>query len=464
MKKYTTQRDVSKGMLYGDCLWMRDETAVSIFLDEFNYRQKRFAKKRGTNHYTDWLYYVCYDGRLARVMNTCRKPLGLRLLKEKKIYKDSYGILRSDEEIPQGQIVKHRPLLDEFSKGKWNKEIVERIANYLDGGARCTMVIDTNFYDAYAPDYHYDYSLEGDLVSGTSCMSGREEYADDFYGAIKGCKVARFLNEDGENVGRCIVYEYNGIRHFIRIYCQPDYGSCALRLLRKEMKEGDLLGRSKVIEGLCLEANWDYDTASMYLDGNHYGLHVEPNGRMYVVDDNTERVHSGLNLWHKESIKECLGEDGWYVCPECGELHNESCFYVDGDYYCDECCLEKAGFAICHQCGEINRCEDMYWAPDERGYCSVGCLNRNDWHVCQECGEIVGEDDSIYVSDKGWYCSDDCARQDGCEKCVRCNEWMTKEKLYECPDGELRCAYCGEKEGFVLKFVKADDNTEANND
>ena len=92
-------------ILTGKTGWSREEIPVRCFMEELEYRQKRGVKKRSVNHYQDWLYYIAYNGRLARVPNTAKNPLGKKLIKSNTMYYDDYGLLRADDIIPQGTIV-----------------------------------------------------------------------------------------------------------------------------------------------------------------------------------------------------------------------------------------------------------------------------------------------------------------------------------------------------------------------
>lgn len=446
------ERALRKEMLRSD-LYMSREEAARCFMEELKYRQKRFAKKKSTQHYDDWFYYITNMGRLARIRTTGKKPIGLKYLKNKTIYEDDYGLYRSDVVIPEGQIVKHRPMIEEIGYG-WSQYAIELLNTYFDGGKACTMTIDRDFYAAYEPEYDWDFCLEGDLVTGKSCMSGNCDSAQDFYGGIDGCKVARFENEDGEQVGRCLVYEANGIRHFIRIYVQPDYGRCALNLVKQEMKEGDLFGRSQYIEGMKLKTNWDEDTETLYLDGSHYGTRYDcDEGCWVVVSDGS--YWSSLSSTELETIRDMVEENGYYRCEYCGEW---ACDLIEvynnyeTRHYCCEDCANSDGFYRCKRCGSWERDENGYFY-DDQFYCCEDCMRRDGYAICAECGEIIviDDDDTIYLDGK-YFCSEDCVRSNGYERCVDCGQWNRTRDLYECKDGNLRCRRCGEQRGLTLKF------------
>lgn len=447
-------RMIRKKMLRAELDYYRDEILVRAFFDELNDRQKRGVKKRSTNHYSDWLWYVSYDGRLARVPNTNKNPLGIKLLKRKTIEIDSFGILRSKEIIPQGSYPKIRRLVEELDPThKWSQSVVDKICNYLDGGLECTMTIDRKFDKAYAPDYHEDFCLEGDLVTGQSCMSGCDWQAQEFYGGIDGCYVARFENADGEQVGRCLMYEYNGQRHFIRIYAKRDYARCALRLLRQEMRENDLFGRSEYISGLELKTNWDIDeTHTMYLDGEYYGWDFSSNcvSSNYTFD---------MKTTGNERLQDYLYECDYRQCPECGEWHDkDDMVRVDDEWFCDDDCAEKYGYVRCEECDELFWHENGIELPDGRVVCSSSCAREAGYVKCQECGKWIDPDEALYV-DYDYYCNEECVENAGYDKCSVCGEWY--RNMRSNPEGEKICTSCAENEGYELKWNK---KTEANND
>lgn len=441
-----------RSVLY-EYVWSPDEILVRTFLEELQYREKRGVKKRSVNHYQDYLYYIATDGRLARVPNTMKNPLGTKLIKEKTLMYDSYGLLRAEEVINKGQFVRVRPLLEELDRrGDWSTSVKERIADFLDGGSECTMTIDKNFYDAYEPEYDEDFCLEGDLVTSTSCMSEQGGAAESFYGNIEGCSVCRFENADGEQVGRCIVYEHEGIRHFIRIYAKKQYARCALRLLRREMKEGDLFGRNESIPNLRLKTNFDSETRVMYLDGEYYALDIDS---MSIVNTRSHHYDLRLHSTENEYLWDYLDDEGYVSCPECGKWFcRDNGVYAGEDYYCCDDCAENAGCERCAECGEwIN--DDNGWEYEGEWFCSKSCLRERGLAVCRYCHTVEKEEDMIMVN--GYhYCDEKCARNDGNYKCEGCGDW--KYTLHkDSTTGEMICDTCGYNRGLVMGFIKKDE-------
>lgn len=441
---------------------VKSETLVRCFFDELKWRQKRNVKRKSTNHYQDWLYYIAYDGRLARVINTAKNPQGTRLLREKTIYKDGYGLLRAEKEIPQGQFVKTRPLLAELDpNNRWDEDLKEDIATYLDGGKQCYMVIDHDFESAYEPDYDEDFCLEGDLVSCYSCMSGQGEYAQEFYGGIDGCSVVRFENDEGEQVGRCIMYEYNGIRHFIRIYAYRDYARCALRLLRAEMKEGDLFGRDEAIPDMRLHTNWSNDTHIMYLDGGEYAVNINDGT---VVNRRDRHWDLDFKDTSNDELSEYYDDCGYDCCCYCGEwFRKDDGVWANDCVYCCEDCAESDGNHRCEHCGEWQDGRHEGYEIDGCWYCSIECAEEDGWRRCNECGEWIGDNEDYLEIDGEIYCNEDCAEKYGYVKCSKCGEYVLNPHTNT--RGEPLCVDCAMEYGYELRYYKPrKTNKEVKND
>ena len=443
---------------------VKSETLVRCFFDELKWRQKRNVKRKSTNHYQDWLYYIAYDGRLARVINTAKNPQGMRLLREKTIFKDGYGLLRAEKEIPQGQFVKTRPLLAELDpNNRWDEDLKEDIATYLDGGKQCYMTIDHDFERAYMPDYDEDFCLEGDLVSCYSCMSGQGDYAQEFYGGIDGCSVVRFENDEGEQVGRCIMYEYNGIRHFIRIYAYRDYARCALRLLRAEMKEGDLFGRDEAIPDMRLHTNWSNDTHTMYLDGGEYAVNINDNT---VVNRRDRHWDLDFKDTGNDELSEYYDDCGYDCCCYCGEwFRKDDGVWANDCVYCCEDCAESDGNRRCEHCGEWNNGRHEGYEIDGCWYCCESCAEEEGWRRCNECGKWHGEKEEMLEINGCYYCNEHCAEKYGYVKCAKCGEYIHQFSSHKTNAGKWLCKSCADSDGYELRYVKPrKTNKEVKND
>lgn len=387
------------------------ERLVACFIYALDYYQP------SENHHDDFLWYITSDYRLGRCS----------FIGEKKwadYHLDNNNIVIADDLAPkaikiingQGCVkVRHRPLLARIGEN-WNPDKVNKINIFLDGGKTCHLIIDRNFELAYETDYDDSNVLEGDLVTGDSCMSGRGDAAQEFYGNIDGCYVVRFENDEGEQVARCLMYEYNGIRHFIRLYALRDYQCKAYELLRAEMKEGDLIGRETQIPNLKLVCHFDENTPCMYLDGKKYGFAIE-DGELCMVNTEDYSCFTHCKTTGNDIF---FNEYDVYECDHCGKLCQDP-YCIDDNHYCSEECISEAGYVKCENCCTwINTKYDdeHYVAPNGDVYCSLYCLHQDDLEVCAECGEVYHKDGEE-ISDMAscdYFCSQECAEKHGLVK------------------------------------------------
>lgn len=425
-QRYTLAKRVLFGDAYVDTSSDsgRDEVAKFLFL-VLEHRQKH--GKYGIDHQRHY-YYKAKNGRLAYVS----RDKADALIRRKKIVD-----FEASEEIPSGILVRHRRVLNDLERDgrRIDGKIKLVLEHYFDGQKPCKMIIDTNFELAYDPIYHGYMSTDGDLANEESCMSGRGCAAQEFYGGIDGCKVARFETEDGEQVGRCIVYEWGEKRHFIRIYGRGAYHRTMLNLVRDSLKPGDLFGRSERLNGMCLSTNWTSDTPNMYLDGNEYGISFDGDNWTVKAD--------------------CYDYDGKSTSDDSiGEVYDEC------DYY------------TCFSCGRRVHDDDVYWGGDDTAFCCASCAREAGWRSCDRCGQMFNEDDSgcVISGDNEW-CCEACANRDGYYKCDECDEYVDKDDLYTTDDGETTmCRNCIEKsdewtiddDSYLVKVEK--NNEEDNND
>lgn len=365
------------------------------------------------NHSDDNLWYLTYDGKLGKCLYTGEKRWATTHLDNEDIIFDSgLAIFVANREINNEGccFVRQRPIIARIGT-EWSPDWMHKIEEYFDGGIDCTMIIDRNFEIAYEPSYHDSNAvLDGDFVCGYSCMSGRGADAQKFYGAIEGCSVARFEDADGNQVGRCIVYEYNGQRHFIRLYAKQEYQNKANMMIKAEMTENDIRGRDNYISGLCLRADWDEDTPNMYLDGNCYGAEII-DGDLYVSADYSYGLKSTSDdgLFYKMNL---------HRCRHCGKLHR--CFYVDclDAYYCSAACARADGLVKCDECGMwfsrlYNSCVVI---DDKHQYCCESCARRNGFRKCKHCSRWHPADEMLMTIQNEHYCDTDCAFVDGCRQ------------------------------------------------
>ena len=359
------------------------------------------------NHYDDNLWYLTYDGKIGKCLYTGENRWATKHLdNEDIIFDEGIGIYVANREI-NGEgccFVRQRPILARIGT-EWSSDWLSKIEEYFDGGIDCHMIIDQNFEIAYEPTYDDSSSvLDGDFVCGYSCMSGRGADAQRFYGGIEGCYVARFEDADGNQVGRCIVYKFNGQRHFIRLYAKREYQNKANMLIKAEMHENDIRGRDEHIDGLCLPTHWDEHTTNMYLDGNAYGAEIVEGELCVAVD-----YSYGLKSTSDDYLFEKLGLNR---CAHCGKLHR--CFYADQDYYCSAACARADGLIKCDECGMWFRPDDGVVIDSKHQYCCSSCARRNGFRQCKHCQDWHYADDMLMTIQGEYYCNEDCAFSDGC--------------------------------------------------
>lgn len=441
------------------------------FLTRLQFRQKAHGYKK--QNYCDNFYYITTSGELGCIKSKGHDSgynLGCLLVRrgiiDKKTFEANKEINgKADTFGIKGVIIKHNRVLEDFKKS-WPETHIKYLSMIFDMTKPCEMIIDKDFKTAYEPKYREPDVYAGDLCSSSSCMSCRGEGAQGFYGSIPCCNIVRF-EQNGEQVGRCIMYEYNGQRHFIRVYGKPEYLPKMYRLIRKEMKPNDLFGRSYCINDLVCDTTISKDTQNMYLDGSYYGLvgYLDGEETKYTMctslnqDEVIDEKGEGAEFFRMKSTSdESMG------CV--ARLHTQE---DDDDYY------------ICENCGERVYVDDVCWAGDEP-YCCDDCAHEAGWYWCDQCGEDYHEDEGIFIPDAGLgFCCEQCANRSGFYKCEECNDWVHEDELNEvhglydsvcdsclqdmCDKGEVvQCDYCNEyfknDDDLVMKVYCKDNHDE----
>ena len=454
-------------------------------------RQKSHGYKK--QNYCENFYYVTTSGELGCIKNkghNTGKALGELLVRrgvidkrthEAKVEingnKDTYGI--------KGVIIKHNRVIDDIRK-TLNDIEYDYLSKFFDATETCDMVIDKNFEAAYEPKYRDNAVYGGDLCSSCSCMSNRGKGAQEFYGAIPCCNVVRF-EKNGEQVGRCIMYDWHGQRHFIRIYGKPEYLPKMYRLLHKEMKKDDLFGRSLCINNLLEETNITDDTTNMYLDGNSYGFkrQTDDNGEnpkyiMCTYGNSSEVKGEWSNMKSTSSDPvsrnfRCKGGNGDYQCAHCGaDLFDDDddIVWAGDEPYCSYDCAHEDGWYLCDRCGDWGNCEggDGFWIDDEF-YCCDNCAENAGWRYCEGCGEWHDEDEFEYVKDWDEYYCEYCIKKyierGELERCEECSELYEPINLKTYIDknnhDEVRlCEDCFDPEYYDEIETKEDEDVDDN--
>lgn len=373
-------------------------------IDKQRKQSKRYTVSRDLDKD---VYYETTEGRLAKIKGYLFKKY------QKKCKIDYFN--KAHDVIPEGIIVKPMKLINK-AMPKAGEGMKLLLASLFEGLKECHMVIDTDFNKAYSPYYTSHQDTDGDKASNYSCMSGEGDRAQYFYGKIHGCKVVRWELADGEQVGRCLMYEWNGRRHFIRIYGRYEYHRTMINMLEAQMKEGDLFGRNIKINDIKLKTDMDWDTEAMYLDGNYYGLRNE-------------------------------GDD-WYMVAD---KYDTDCKTTSGETL--ESLVED--MSTCERCGRRRANGDGIWIEDYF-YCDSECAEEDGWRCCERCGEWVHEDDAIWVEGVGYYCCAECANRAGYYFDNYNNEWKDQDDLGETDDGR----YYTTREGAADYYGVDEDEVE----
>ncbi len=392
--------------LVADMIMKRDTkpkevVATSVFLTRLQDYQT------STNHNDRALWYLTYEGKLGRTLFDGENSWALQHLRDGKLEWDRSMKMYVATEKIDGQgcttFKKHRRITAAIGQ-EWNENWRSRAEKFLDGGEDCKMIIDRDFKKAYTPTYRGDSVLDGDFVTGMSCMSGKGDRAQEFYGKIDNCYVCRFENAYGEQVGRCLMYEYEGVRHFIRIYALTEYQNAALRILNEQMNPQDIKGRSKYIEGMKLRTHWTKNTRCMYLDGSYYGGKVI-DGKIYVVAGDMD---CNLSTTGGEAVYDYMRIS---KCEHCRKIFSRGRgISVDGHRFCCEECARRKGYEKCGSCGDWHKKKDMLKTSDGHLYCGDYCAQREGYYYCDCCNKwqpvIEG---SVRTIEGRFYCSSKCA-------------------------------------------------------
>ena len=464
LRKFCQDEHVSFTGLMADTILRQapDDKKQSIATAIFFARLKDYQVNE--RHNDRFLWYLTYDGKIGKCPFNGENKWAITHLKNGDIEYDSALRFYVATRELNGEgccFVRHRRLLAQIGT-EWNGDWVKRIEEYLDGGQDCKMIIDRDFALAYQPDYNDSSTvLDGDFVCGYSCMSGRGDEAQTFYGGIDGCYVARFENADGEQVGRCLIYQLpDGRRHFIRLYALAEYQNKANMMIKQEMKEGDIRGRGEKFDGMTLHTNWDEDTPNMYLDGNRYGVKVV-DGQLCVGTDYCDdcKSTSGDRLCDVINL---------HRCEHCGEWCNDP-MEIDGCYFCCEDCAESEGYHRCERCGNWEH-EDScaYVECDDRWYCCEYCAERDGYRKCYDCGTWGLDDDMIADLQGHRYCDDTCAERAGCKKDQITGDW-TVDYLPTTTGFVDAKLFLQHRDEFTIKITrkrnnKKDEQNETNND
>lgn len=427
---------------------LRDTLALMFikFLD------KRKCRGKGDVRWEDRWFYIAHNGRLAFLCNSGKKKgeyqkyINLRIIDPKT--------RRACKQIDKGLFVKHRALIQkvlEFTPDAICDENRQTLEECFDPAPDVKMIIDRDFEKAYSQLYRGYTTTDGDLATDASCMSRTADVAELFYGGIPCCKVARFEDMDGNQVGRCIVYDNGTNRHFIRVYGDAEYHRSMINAIKDEMRLGDKFGRNEEPLDILVETTWDDETPTMYVDGC-YGV-CKDNGKYWFASN--EYDIKEVNITDNRSLWAFMND---YTCYNCEEaiVSEDDIMIIDGRTYCCEDCAREAGYVPCDYCGtwfyrDAGICvhENIDGYRDTDYYCCEAHAKRDGCVQCTNCGDWIGEKDAITVEpNSDVFCSDDCATDADYTKCDICGCYHHNEDIARATDGNYICPNC--TDGYVL--------------
>ena len=176
-----------------------------------------------------------------------------------------------------------------------------------------------------------------------------------------------------------------------------------------------------------------------YRDYRNYGnctlsiIKDSDNEEKFVVGSSPICVSCGDRHNHEDSICCC---DEAHTCANCGcSIDEDDRYYVDGQYYCDEC------VTYCECCDRYELNDNTRWIESEDRYVCTSCLGEY-YAYCYHCDEYHNTDNMTWVESEDRYVCDDCLDEyyfmcDDCEEYFRVrnkythNESSLCEKCYE---------------------------------
>ena len=141
----------------------------------------------------------------------------------------------------------------------------------------------------------------------------------------------------------------------------------------------------------------------------------------------------------------CLKND-YVTCFDCGcRIYEEEAHYIDGHYYCDECC------SYCDVCESytIGETTEVHDSNGYTQYVCSSCLAEN-YRYCEGCDEYYHEN-AGYNTQDGFRCNA-CFHDDYCV-CDECGEYVRNDDVKEI-DGKYYCGSCAGTIRFEMEESK----------
>ena len=193
-------------------------------------------------------------------------------------------------------------------------------------------------------------------------------------------------------------------------------------------------GSNAVSKYICSEGTHYRDYTS-YESCTLSILRDSQNSNMFRVGHEPICVECGSEHHNCETINHCHAPG--YVCAHCGESYEdeEDLHYIDGEYYCEDCCH------WCSMCEEWHRQEETY--VNGIGYVCESCLD-NNCRYCDECGRWFDEEDVRYVQSNELNVCDECYDR-YYNTCADCGEEYHVDDIVELDDETVLCSRCASR-------------------
>jgi hypothetical protein len=189
--------------------------------------------------------------------------------------------------------------------------------------------------------------------------------------------------------------------------------------------------------GTSAASRYVYSKGTHYRDYEHYDnctlsiLSDSDNENDIMVGHSPICVECGREHSNAENINHCHGIG--YSCANCGETYDEDdLHYIDGEYFCDECCH------YCDMCNNWHREEETY--VEGVGWVCQTCLD-DSCRYCEECEHWYRDDDTRYVEANDITVCDNCYDR-YYNVCNDCHEIFRDEDLITLEDGTVLCPDC----------------------
>lgn len=161
------------------------------------------------------------------------------------------------------------------------------------------------------------------------------------------------------------------------------------------------------------------------------------NRNRFIVGHSPICVECGREHSNCETINCChRNNDNYCICADCGcEINEDDAHWIDGDYYCEDCCH------YCEICNEWHREDEQY--IEGTGYVCDSCLEAY-FTYCADCEEYHRKRYMTYVSSVDREVCENCL-ENYYFKCEDCNEYFPEQYQHVLENGTVICDRCADR-------------------